>query len=223
MKFHLLSAIGILFVSGMVLGASTPVLIEAEGFAETGVWVVDPQFMDTMGSPYLLAHGLGVPVVDAQTTVVVPAAGRYRMWVRTMDWVARWNAPGTPGRFQVLVNGEALETTFGTVGAEWHWQDGGMVTLQKGEARLALHHLTGLRRGRVHFTRRVRQVSGPQGAAAVLDSLPQPVFAEYREPLHGGAQHQRDARCPGGGPGDADLWNGRSRIWEVEFYGPVAE
>ena len=31
-----------------------PVLVEAEGFAELGGWVVDPQFMDLMGSPYLL-------------------------------------------------------------------------------------------------------------------------------------------------------------------------
>ena len=119
------------------------VLVEAEGFADTGSWVIDPQFMDLMGSPYLLAHGLGVPVIDATTEVAIPKAGRYRVWVRTKDWVAQWKAPGTPGRFQVIINGKPLETTFGTVGAQWHWQDGGKIDLPKGKLRLALHDLTG--------------------------------------------------------------------------------
>ena len=34
-------------------------------------------------------------------------------------------------------------TTFGTVGAEWHWQDGGSVELPAGKVSLALHDLTG--------------------------------------------------------------------------------
>ena len=94
--------------------AARPVLVEAESFADTGGWVVDPQFMDNMGSPYLLAHGLGEPVADAHTTVKTSTADRYRVFVRTKDWVARWKAPGTPGRFQLLVNGKPLPTTFGT-------------------------------------------------------------------------------------------------------------
>ncbi len=119
------------------------VLVEAESFSKLGGWVVDPQFMDTMGSPYLLAHGLGKPVEDAQTTINLPAASTYRVWVRTKDWVARWKAPGTPGRFQLVLNEQTLSTTFGTVGADWHWQDGGTVKLPKGDTRLALHDLTG--------------------------------------------------------------------------------
>ncbi len=126
-------------------GASTelPVLVEAEGFANIGGWVVDPHFMDLMGSPYLLAHGLGVPVADAETSVTIPSTGTYRVWVRTKDWVAQWNAPGTPGRFQLLIDGEALGTTFGTAGAKWHWHDGGTIKLSKGDVRLTLHDLTG--------------------------------------------------------------------------------
>ena len=105
--------------------------------------MIDPQFMDLMGSPYLLAHGLGVPVNDATTKVAIPKAGQYRVWVRTKDWVAQWKAPGTPGRFQVIINDTPLETIFGTVGAQWHWQDGGKIDLPKGTLRLALHDLTG--------------------------------------------------------------------------------
>lgn len=118
------------------------VLLEAEQFADTGGWDIDQQSMDQMGSPYLLAHGLGVPVRDAVTTARFPSPGNYRVWVRTRDWVAPWNAPGAPGKFQLLVDGKALTTTFGTEGAKWHWQDGGIVKVGA-EAKVALHDLTG--------------------------------------------------------------------------------
>lgn len=44
---------------------SNELLIEAESFTKKGGWVVDPQFTEQMGSPYLLAHGLGNPVENA--------------------------------------------------------------------------------------------------------------------------------------------------------------
>jgi len=119
------------------------VLVEAEMFTDLGGWVVDQQFMDEMGSPYVLAHGLGVPVKDAATTVTFPAAGTYRVWVRTRDWVAPWKAAPPPGTFQLLVDGEALKTVFGTEGADWHWQDGGTVKIASRQAAVALHDLTG--------------------------------------------------------------------------------
>jgi hypothetical protein len=119
------------------------VLVEAEGFDRLGGWVVDQQCMDQMGSPFLLAHGLGVPVEDATTTVDFPAPGIYRVLVRTRDWVGPWNAPGAPGRFQILVDGRPLETVFGTEGAEWHWQDGGSVRIADTKARVSLDDLTG--------------------------------------------------------------------------------
>jgi hypothetical protein len=119
------------------------VLVEAEGFRDRGGWVLDQQFMDEMGSPFLLAHGLGVPVKDATTTVTFPAAGSYRVWVRTRDWVAPWKALGAPGKFQVLVGDKALGATFGTKGAAWQWQDGGTVEIADKQTTVALHDLTG--------------------------------------------------------------------------------
>lgn len=116
--------------------------LEAEGFNDYGGWDLDQQSMDQMGSPYLLAHGLGVPVEDAVAEVNFPAAGTYRVWVRTRDWVAPWNAPGAPGKFQLLIDGKPLEETFGTKNAEWHWHDGGTITVNQ-EATVALHDLTG--------------------------------------------------------------------------------
>ena len=119
------------------------VLVEAEAFDEPGGWVVDQQFMDVMGSPFLLAHGLGEPVEDAATKVHLPEAGEYRVWVRTHDWVAPWGAPGAPGRFQVMLDGRALDAEFGTEGADWHWQDGGTVEIEGSTAELVLRDLTG--------------------------------------------------------------------------------
>jgi len=132
----------LMLVCGSRANAAT-VLVEAESFADHGGWSLDTQFIREMGSPYLIAHGLGKPVADATTKVAIPTAGTYRVFVRTKDWVARWNAPGTPGKFQVLVNGKALAETFGTKGAQWGWQDGGSVTLPAGEATVALHDLAG--------------------------------------------------------------------------------
>jgi hypothetical protein len=125
------------------VAAADQVLVEAESFVDHGGWVLDTQFIQSMGSPYLLAHGLGEPVKDATTTVKFPATGRYRVWVRTMDWVARWNAPGAPGKFQVLIDGEPLEPTFGAAGKAWSWQDGGAIDITKTAVPVALHDLTG--------------------------------------------------------------------------------
>jgi len=119
------------------------VLVEAEAFDHYGGWVDDSQFMDQMGSSFLLAHGLGVPVEDATTTLELPAAGTYRVLVRTRDWVAPWDAPGAPGRFELVVGGKTLDATFGTEGAAWHWHNGGTVELPGGKVPLVLHDLTG--------------------------------------------------------------------------------
>ena len=138
----LFACLGVSSISASAASAAT-LLVEAESFEDRGGWKLDTQFIRAMGSPYLLAHGLGQPVADATTTVRIPTAGTWHVWVRTKDWVARWKAPGTPGRFQLLVDGKPLGATFGTEGAEWGWQPGGPLDLQAGEISLALHDLAG--------------------------------------------------------------------------------
>lgn len=118
------------------------VFLEAEQFARRGGWDLDQQVMDQMGSPYLLAHGLGIPVENASTEIDFPSPGNYRVWVRTRDWVAPWNAPGAPGKFEVLIDKKPLNEIFGTKGAEWHWHDGGIVEVTT-SATVELHDLSG--------------------------------------------------------------------------------
>ena len=147
MKLRSLSAF--VFTSACLLAASPAVraaqtvFVEAESFESHGGWSLDTSFTHVVGSPYLLAHGLGKPVKDATGKVQISEAGEYRVWVRTKDWVGPWKAPGTPGRFQLVINGTPLAKEFGTVGADWHWQAGGAVKLKKGAQTLALHDLTG--------------------------------------------------------------------------------
>ena len=124
------------------VGAET-IFLEAEGFSDLGGWVMDTQSMDQMGSAYLLAHGLGLPVQDATSTVTILREGKYHLWVRTRDWVAPWKVPGAPGKFEVMINGKAVSATFGAQGDAWHWQDGGKVTIDRPEVKIVLHDLTG--------------------------------------------------------------------------------
>jgi hypothetical protein len=136
--------LGCLWLMALAGGSeAATVLVEAESFSDHGGWVLDTQSIEIMGSPYLLAHGLGRPTRDATTTVHFSELGTYRVFVRTKDWVARWDAPGSPGRFELWIDGKALPETFGTKGKDWFWHEGGTVDIQKSQVTLALHDLTG--------------------------------------------------------------------------------
>ena len=140
--------------AGLPAAVGGEVLVEAESFADRGGWKLDTQFVREMGSPYLLAHGLGRPVADATATVEFPEAGEYRVFVRTFDWVARWGADGDPGRFALSVDGNRLDADLGADGEDWFWHDAGSVTVGAGPATLALHDETGFdgRCDAIYFT-----------------------------------------------------------------------
>lgn len=104
------------------------ILVEASNFANPGGWKLDTQFYQQMGGNHLLAHGMGVPVRNATTTVKIPEDGKWKVWVRTRDWCpGEWQAPG---RFKVKFNGEFLEPEFGVKDAKWGWQYGGEVDVE---------------------------------------------------------------------------------------------
>lgn len=136
----------VLLLAAMLLPLSLRaqgIFLEAEGFSNIGGWTNDNQSVSQMGSPYLIAHGLGRPVADAETVFEAPEAGEYQLWVRTRDWTRTWGRTESPGRFQVIINGKPSPETFGTKTEEWAWQDGGSVILKKGENKISLHDLTG--------------------------------------------------------------------------------
>ncbi|MFN3191994.1 MAG: FAD-dependent oxidoreductase [Aureliella sp.] len=154
MKYRsILSVVLSLFAIGSS-ASSADLLVEAESFEQVGGWKLDTQFIESMGSPYLLAHGLGQPVAPASKKVQFPELGEYNVFVRTKDWVARWGAPGAPGKFKLSVDGAEFQTVFGSEGADWHWQNGGKIIITKKEATLELKDLTGFdgRCDAIYFT-----------------------------------------------------------------------
>lgn len=122
---------------------SARVWVEAESFADKGGWVVDQQFIDCMGSPYLMAHGLGTPVADATTEIEVPETGSYGVWVRTYNWTSPWSDTAGPGKFRVKLDGARLAGTVGATGDKWEWQLAGKAKLKAGKHSISLSDLTG--------------------------------------------------------------------------------
>lgn len=117
--------------------------LETESFVKKGGWVVDQQFMDLMGSPYLMAHGMGRPVEDAETIFEVPEEGNYNIYVRTFNWTSPWTNVEGPGKFLILVNGKKTANPVGCKGNRWEWQKAGKIKLKKGQQKISLHDLTG--------------------------------------------------------------------------------
>jgi hypothetical protein len=132
-----------LFITTLIVScktSETPILVEAESFSDKGGWVVAPQFVEQMGSPYLLAHGLGLPVEDAKTDVSFSHTGEFHVWIRTMNWSpGEWEAPG---RFKIEINDTELETELGTEPG-WNWQYAGTVNITKKRSTVVLKDLTG--------------------------------------------------------------------------------
>ncbi|MGV8096212.1 MAG: FAD-dependent oxidoreductase [Mangrovibacterium sp.] len=131
----------ILSITGLLSAQNPSVLVEAESFTNTGGWVVDQQFIPSMGSPYLLAHGMGEAIENASIEVNFPEKGKYHYWVRTKDWVP--DHPDTPGTFKLIVNGDEQSTVFGTNSFGWQWVYGGNVKVKDTSVKLELKDLTG--------------------------------------------------------------------------------
>lgn len=128
--------------------------VEAESFSNKGGWVVDQQFMDLMGSPYLLAHGMGVPVDDAYTEVTFPEKGEYYVYVRTYNWTSPWKKGEGPGKFSLSVGGKKMTSPLGAEGSAWMWQVAGKVSVKNPKTVIKLHDLTGFdgRCDAIYFT-----------------------------------------------------------------------
>lgn len=145
--------------------------IEAESFKNKGGWVVDQQFMDEMGSPYLLAHGMGNPVNDACTEAMFPETGIYYAYVRTYNWTSPWKEGEGPGKFALYVNNKRVGLPLGTEGKAWMWQPVGKIKIKDAKAVICLRDLTGFdgRCDAVYFTTEKNQV--PPSGVKELESF----------------------------------------------------
>ncbi len=143
-----------IFCSSITLNAQS-LFVEAESFSSKGGWVLDQQFMDLMGSPYLMAHGKGVKVSDASTTINFTTSGQYNVYVRTFNWTSPWSEKSGAGKFKIKVGKATLSTTLGESGNCWEWQNAGSVKVAKGSTTISLVDLTGFngRCDAIYFTK----------------------------------------------------------------------
>lgn len=149
---------------------SSEILVETENFINKGGWVVDQQFMDLMGSPNLMAHGMGVPVADAYTEINIPEDGKYHVYVRTFNWTSPWYDGKGAGKFQVKINGKRVGSTLGDEGDKWYWQYAGKVSLSKGSGELSLHDLSGFN-GRCDAVYLSTEEKAPTNSPAELEKF----------------------------------------------------
>lgn len=147
--------------------AAHDLLVEAESFSHKGGWVVDQQFMDLMGSPYLMAHGMGKAVAAATTEVEFPEKGTYYAYVRTYNWTAPWYDGEGPGRFTLYVGNRKISSTLGAAGNTWMWQPAGKVSIKNTRTTLRLQDLTGFngRCDAIYFTTEKDAVPPTEGQA----------------------------------------------------------
>ena len=113
---------------------------DAADFQDYGGWALDTQHVGFMGSSYLIAQGTSKTVSDATLKLKAVKPGKYRLWVRSRNWIPEHS----PGTFGVAVNGTDSGKTFGAQKEKgWIWQDGGVHELS-GAVQLTLQDKTGL-------------------------------------------------------------------------------
>ncbi len=167
-KSLILSALAALLIAGC--STAPAAFVDAEALDYPGGWVTDQQAMDVLGSPYLLAHGAGVPVEDASGAVTLPETGRWHVWVRTYNWTSPWSEKEGPGAFEVTIDGKTLGKTCGSKGSAWEWQYAGSFKAPGKEISLGLHDLTG-------FDGRCDAIAFTKGRRATLPKTPDQMHA----------------------------------------------
>lgn len=146
------------------------VFIEAENFTNKGGWVIDQQFMGQMGSSYLMAHGMGIPVADASTVIKFPKTGHYHVYVRTFNWTAPWISSEGPGKFMLSTAISQNSDVLGSKGNKWFWQYAGTMQVIKRKTEVKLKDLTGFngRCDAIYFTQEKSDVP-PEDAQQLAD------------------------------------------------------
>ncbi len=83
------------------------VFIEAGSFDEFGGWILDTQFIEIMGSTYLMAHGLGKPVHSSgYWGTWAWEGGYYRHPINDLEYIRDWNFRAVFGAWNAVKNKE---------------------------------------------------------------------------------------------------------------------
>ena len=142
-------------------------MLSAAAFEHAGGWIRDSEFILTMGGVYMLAHGLGRPVEDAQSTFTCMESGEYHVYAYTFNWVSPWHRDMHPGEFEIHI-GDNSTKVLGICNDHWDWEYGGCIRIGKGENTIKLHDLTGFE-GRVAYIYISREsINLPCGGNEVL-------------------------------------------------------
>ncbi len=182
MKILVISILSLLLSQVGLAQSGSSILIETESFRDKGGWVIDQQSMDVMGSPYLMAHGMGSPVKDASTAVTFANKGSYKVYVRTRNWTAPWSEKAA-GTFRIRVDGKDLGKEFGTGNKAWSWVEGGTIKVKKEQVEISLHDLTGFngRCDALYFTSKTDDI--PPNTNEGLDQLRGKLLKLNKEPI----------------------------------------
>lgn len=127
--------------SGRLPAGEQPVtlVLEAEDFRYQGDWSVAEDKSGYLGGGFLFAGPSGAEL-PAATTIELPQAGRYHLWVRALDFPTY--RPGTR-LLTVSVHGRRSKEIFGDSGKEgWAWEPGGEFDLPAGEILLSIHDVS---------------------------------------------------------------------------------
>ena len=193
MKGWMIALAGLLIFQAGTCKNRHALWVETEAFEHKGGWVIDQQSMDVIGSPYIMAHGMGIPVDDASTTLEFPKKGTYRLYVRTRNWTAPWSDRAA-GLFQVLINGKPIDFEFGRGSRDWTWVDAGNIEVDELQAELSLHDLTGFngRCDALYFTAKKNDIPPNSGLEMVqrkeelLGPVPEPAELSFDFVVVGG-------------------------------------
>ncbi|HUV65152.1 MAG TPA: hypothetical protein VMW24_14740, partial [Sedimentisphaerales bacterium] len=113
--------------------------MEAEDFHYQGDWSVAADKSGHSGEGFLFAGPSGA-ALPAATAIELPRAGRYQLWVRSLDFPTY--RPGTR-LLTVSVHGQRSKEVFGDSGKEgWTWEPGGAFDLPAGKILLGIHDVS---------------------------------------------------------------------------------
>ena len=114
--------------------------IDAVDFDCYGGFIAETQFIREMGQPYLLANGVGSPIVPASVSFSVRDGGMYRFFIRTKNWCSEHSPDG----LILAVDGKRAKHICSQMNVrDWYFEIGGDFLLSKGTHKLTVSDTTG--------------------------------------------------------------------------------